>query len=147
MRASHGIERPKSFTTSAMMKERKIQRRMNIGSPGFVGLAASVSPHVRHAAGRGFAVAAPDGERPAFRRGRRAGSARPGAASGQRLGGAPMLPMKRIVPLSRSRITRRNGRSARKLGGALTGPTPTEVTAAASVPFSLTSRKVFCSTS
>ena len=48
-----------------------------------------------------------------------------------------------MVPERRSRIANRNGRSTTKEGGADVGPIPTTVTAAARVPRSSTSRKVF----
>lgn len=51
---------------------------------------------------------------------------------------ATIFPMKRIVPESRSRIAKRNGRSTRIVGttGSETTPISTDVTAAASVPSS-----------
>ena len=62
-------------------------------------------------------------------------------------------PMKRMAPDSLWRIIRRNGRSALNVGvnGRFSGALElkamiTAVAAAASVPFSLTSRKALCST-
>ncbi len=70
-----------------------------------------------------------------------------GCFSGQ-LGtvGTATLPMKRIVPLNRSRSTKTKGRSKRMEGGRLVSRMPTVVTAAASVPSSFTFTNVFCFT-
>ena len=56
--------------------------------------------------------------------------------------------MKRIVPESRSRMANRNGRSTINHGGALliTLKISTDVTAAASVPYSSTWMNVLCFT-
>src|SRR5688500_5587194 len=54
-----------------------------------------------------------------------------------------IFPMTRIVPDSRSRITKMSGRSILIGGGAQVTPTPTLVAAAASVRSSFTSTKVF----
>src|SRR5690606_10948081 len=60
--------------------------------------------------------------------------------------GSPIAPRKSTVPENRSRIATRNGRSTRIMGGAEVNPTPPTVTAAAFVPASSTSTKVFCRT-
>src|SRR5882762_2290165 len=55
-------------------------------------------------------------------------------------------PRKRIVPESRSRMAKTNGRSTTMDAGRLVMPTSTDVAAAASVPVSFTSTNALCFT-
>src|SRR6266487_2362027 len=63
------------------------------------------------------------------------------------IGGCRITPMNRIVPDRFSRSAKMNGRSITMYGDALVTPSPTEVTAAATVPSSFTSTYVLCFTS